>query len=201
LTFDWSSSEAVGLAKEGCTHCLGIGLRRGGRVKEVPCGCVLRKIFRVCYQKFRACALKEKHVGKVRLDPMTGTDGSYCWGMKDEEYMADFCLVSRRSLDDFEYQIFKFHFLLGADWKLCSRRLNIDRGSFFHQLYRIEEKLGRVYRELRPHALYPLDEYFGGTVRRRLPQREVTVVQMPLARPAPMTIKGRALRPPLKKVA
>ncbi len=195
MTFDWSSSEAVALAKEGCTHCLGIGLRRGGRAQDVPCSCVLRHIFRTCYAKFRYCASREKHMGRVRLEPMTGKDGSYCWAMKDEEFMADFCLVSRRALDDLEYKIFRFHFLLGGNWKLCCRRLNMDRGSFFHQLYRIEQKLGRVYRELRPHALFPLDEYFGGTVRKQLPQSYQNVLQMPL--PA----RGRALRPPLRKVA
>ena len=113
MTFDWSSSEAIGLAKEGCTHCLGIGLRRGGRIEEAPCSCVLRHIFRTCYAKFRYCASKEKHMGKVRLEPMTGNDGSYVWAMKDEEFMADFCLVSQRALDDLDYKIFRFHFLCG----------------------------------------------------------------------------------------
>lgn len=79
--------------------------------------------------------------------------------------MADFCLVSRRTLNDYEYTIFKFHFLLGADWKLCCRKLNVDRGTFFHEVYRIQQKLGRVFRELEPHALFPLDEYFNSTAR------------------------------------
>ncbi len=195
MTFDWSSSEAVGLAKEGCTHCLGMGLRRGGRVEKSPCSCVLRQIFRSCYAKFRHCASKEKYMGKVSLEPMKGSEGNFCWGMKDEEYMADFCLVSKRALEEVEYQIFRYHFLLGADWKLCCRRMNMDRGSFFHQLYRIEQKLGRVYRELRPHALFPLDEYFGGTVRKELPESCKNVVRMPLQ------TRGQPLRAPLKKVA
>ena len=80
--------------------------------------------------------------------------------------MADFCLVSRRVLDDEEHRIFRFHFLLGADWRLCCRRLNMDRGNFFHSVYRIEQKLGRAFAELRPYALYPLDEYFGGAIRK-----------------------------------
>ena len=41
----------------------------------------------------------------------------------------------------------------------------MERGSFFHTVYRIEQKLGRVFRELKPYSLYPLDEYFNGTVR------------------------------------
>jgi hypothetical protein len=87
------------------------------------------------------------------------------WGRKDEEYIADFCLVSRRNLEDFEYRLFRYHFLLGADWKLCCRRLGLDRGNFFHAVYRIEQKLGRVFRELEPYSLFPLDEYFHGPSR------------------------------------
>ncbi len=38
----------------------------------------------------------------------------------------------------------------------------MDRGSFFHEVYRIEQKLGKTFRELEPYALFPLDEYFSG---------------------------------------
>ena len=89
--------------------------------------------------------------------------------MKNEEYIADFCLVSRRTLDEAQYRIFRFHYLLGADWKLCCRRLNMDRGTFFHEIYRIEQKLGRTFRELEPYALFPLDEYFNSTPRMHAP--------------------------------
>jgi hypothetical protein len=41
----------------------------------------------------------------------------------------------------------------------------LDRGSFFHIVYRIEEKLGRVYAETQPHALLPRSEYFGGATK------------------------------------
>jgi hypothetical protein len=43
--------------------------------------------------------------------------------------------------------------------------LNIDRGLFFHALYRIQQKLGRTFRELEPHSLFPVDEYFGGCAK------------------------------------
>jgi hypothetical protein len=81
--------------------------------------------------------------------------------------MCDFDLVSRRALSEYEHRIFRYHFLLGADWKLCCRQLKMDRGTFFHAIYKIEEKLGRIFAELRPYALYPLDEYFGVTIRHR----------------------------------
>jgi hypothetical protein len=38
----------------------------------------------------------------------------------------------------------------------------MDRGNFFHAVYRIEQKLGRVFRELEPYALFPVNEYFHG---------------------------------------
>ena len=85
--------------------------------------------------------------------------------------MADFCLVSRRVLSDEDHRLFRFYFLLGADWNLCARQLKMDRGNFFHAIYRIERLLGRAFSELQPYALYPLDEYFGGTVRARGPVR------------------------------
>jgi hypothetical protein len=87
------------------------------------------------------------------------------WGRKDEEYIADFLLTVRRLLSDDEYRIFKFHYLLGADWRLCCARLKMDRGDFFHYVYRLEARLGRAFREVEPYGLYPLDEYFGGATR------------------------------------
>jgi hypothetical protein len=68
-----------------------------------------------------------------------------------------------------EYRIFKYHYLLGADWRLCCRKLNIDRGNFFHAVYKIEQRLGRVFRELKPYALYPLNDYFRGEIRLATP--------------------------------
>jgi hypothetical protein len=84
-------------------------------------------------------------------------------GRKNEEFSADFYLISKRTLTGEEFRIFKYHFLLGADWRLCCRKLKTDRGDFFHSVYRIEQKLGRAFRETRPFALYPIDEYFSGS--------------------------------------
>jgi hypothetical protein len=138
-----------------------------------PCNCVFRAIFRICYARFRKNASKEKYISRVSLEANPGRQRKQTWGMKNEEYMADFCLVSRRILDDAQYQIFRFHFLLGADWHLCCRRLNMDRGTFFHEVYRIEQKLGRAFRELEPYALFPLDEYFGSSKLQRTPRTAV----------------------------
>jgi hypothetical protein len=161
---EWSRSETLALAQQACSHCYGLGLRPGGGV-STPCNCVFRAIFRACYARFRQCASKEKYISRVSLEANPGRQRKSVWGMKNEEYIADFCLISRRTLSEYEYTLFKFHYLLGADWKLCCRKMNLDRGTFFHEAYRIEQKLGRTFRELQPYALFPLDEYFNGSGR------------------------------------
>ena len=162
---EWTRSETLALAQQSCTFCYGLGLRPGRAGTSTPCNCVFRAIFRACYEKFRACVAKEKHMSRASLEGNMGQTRKSVWGLKNEEYTADFCLVSRRSLSLREHRLFRFHYLLGADWKLCCRKLEMDRGSFFHEAYRIEQKLGRVFRELEPHALFPVDEYFNGTGR------------------------------------
>jgi hypothetical protein len=180
---EWTRSETLSLALESCTHCHGLGVlwSRGGESR--PCNCVLRAIFRICYNRFQQCMNKEKYMSRVSLEHNTRTLRRNVWCRKDEEYIADFYLVSKRSLTREEYRIFSAHFLLGADWKLCCRKLNTDRGTFFHLLYRLQAKLGRIYRELRPYGLYPLDEYFGTVVR---------------AEPAPSSAKVVPFRTPLR---
>jgi hypothetical protein len=190
----WERSESIATAKTTCTHCHGEGVRRTSKEGPArPCNCTLRGVFRACYDRFRHCVTKAKYLSKVTLENCSGKDGHRVWSRKDEDYIADFCLVSKRSLNAEEYRIFRFHFLLGADWRLCCRQLNMDRGTFFHSVYRIQQKLGRVYRELKPYALFPLDEYFGGAVMRPLSEDYSNVIRMP----APGS--HQPLRPPLRK--
>ena len=168
----WTRSETLALAQQSCTYCYGLGLRPGRSGVSTPCNCVFRAIFRACYARFRQCTSKEKYVSRVSLESNPGRQRRSVWGLKNEEYIADFCLVSRRTLDENQHKLFKYHFLLGADWKLCCRKLGMDRGEFFHEVYRIEQKLGRTFRELEPFALFPLDEYFNSTVRQK--EKDVT---------------------------
>ena len=162
---DWSTSETLALAKHNCTLCHGSGLRLGRKGVLSPCNCVLRGVFRVCFNRFVKCVSQERHLSRVSLEPHVGKNRPSTWGRKDEEYIADFTLVTRRTLTEEEHKLFRFHFILGADWKLCSRKLEIDRGTFFHSVYRVEQKLGKAFRELQPYALYPLDDYFNGPSR------------------------------------
>ncbi len=159
----WTRSDALVLSAANCTQCRGLGFRH--LKDDAPCNCVLRAIFRACYAHFRYCSGTERSVSHISLDGNRGGQRKTIWSRKNEEFIADFCLVSRRSLNDVEYRLFNYHFLLGADWRLCCAKLRIDRGTFFHEVYRVEQRLGRVFRELQPYGLYPLDEYFGGSTR------------------------------------
>lgn len=159
---NWTRSETLALAQQSCTLCYGLGLCQGRGESTRPCNCVFRTIFRACYARFKQCADKEAYISRVSLEANPGRQRKGVYSRKNEEYLADFVLVSKRVLGEGTpaWRLFKFHFLLGADWKLCCRKLGVDRGEFFHDVYRIQQKLGRAFRELEPHALFPLDEYF-----------------------------------------
>ncbi|MEP7353974.1 MAG: hypothetical protein ABI824_12145 [Acidobacteriota bacterium] len=139
---------------------------------------------------------QERHLSKVSLEPHAGRNRPGGWGRKDEEYIADFTLVARRTLTEEEHRLFRYHFLLGADWKLCSRKLGMDRGNFFHAVYRIEQKLGKTFRELEPYPLFPLDDYFHGPSRIGPPATKASKVDViPLwAGPLRFPTIGRAAK-------
>ncbi|MGH9662685.1 MAG: hypothetical protein ACRD96_29310, partial [Bryobacteraceae bacterium] len=189
---EWDRSETIGLAKDSCTICGGEGMRKSRGRNTAPCNCVFRGVFRACYARFLYCLAKEKYMSKVSFVACRGKDRRMTYERLIEDYIADFCLVSRRTLSDFEHRIFRYHFLLGADWRLCCRQMKIDRGTFFHSVYRLEQKLGRVFREIQPYSLFPLDEYFAG----RIVGRAAPVIAMP-----PVESRIEPVRPPLRKLA
>jgi len=191
---EWTRSETLGLAAAQCAQCRGLGLKPMRSGEDAACRCVYKAIFRACYARFRQCAQKERSLSKVTLEFGPKGGGRVTWGRKDEEYMADFYLVTRRTLTPAEWRVFSYHFLLGADAKLCAKKLKLNRGQFFHALYRIEALLGKVYRELSPYALYPVDEYFAGRTENDWPKPK-KVVEM-----RPGSLHG-LLKVPVKKAA
>jgi hypothetical protein len=180
--------EALCLAQQSCSQCFGLGYRELQLGPSVVCRCVYCAVFRICYKRFRKAVESEpkmsrghsdfsagsKNSGSTRSSAATGPARRRRWGYPNAEYIADFLAIARRELgsDSIGYQVFSYHFLLGADWKVCSLRLGIDRGNFFHEVYRVQTKLGRAFREVQPFALYPLDEYFGSLVNRQPKQPE-----------------------------
>jgi hypothetical protein len=158
----WNRSKTLALASNACCYCQGTGMRLVYRNHYAPCGCVFRAIFRICIGRFRECAINEGFAGSVSWEFCGGSRGFRVYSRKREEYMADFQLIAKRVLTAGEYQIFRYYFLLGADWRLCMRQLKIERGVLFHWIYRIERKLGQAFAETVPYGIYPLDEYFSG---------------------------------------
>ena len=166
---EWTRSETIGLASAACVFCRGLGLRKTPIKEESrPCGCVFRAIFRACFVRYRNCVERAGITSNLTLDHAEGPTGNRFWGRRNEEYIADFELTSRRSLNTDEYEVFKWHFLYGADWKVCIDKIGVDKGTFFHRVYVLQEKLGRVFREMLPYALFPLDEYFSGIARKKV---------------------------------
>lgn len=163
----WNRSQTLALAAHQCAKCHGLGLPGGRETGLNPCNCVLRNVFRICYSQFRQFIENEKYLSRVTLEIHSGPERRGTWGLKEEEFIIDFLNLTRHALDDNEYRIFKYRYLLGADWRLCCRKLGLDRGLFHHEIYRIEQKAGRMFAEVEPYALYPVDEYLNTSTRRQ----------------------------------
>jgi hypothetical protein len=163
--YQWNRSNTIGLASASCCYCEGLGLRLVYKNHSVPCGCVFRSVFRICMNRFRECSVNEGLTGTASWEYWPGgLQGYHFYSRKREEFIADLCLISRRTLQPAEFQLFNLYFLGGAHWKLCATRLKMERGALFHAIYRIERKLGRAFAETEPYGLFPLDEYFGGRI-------------------------------------
>lgn len=165
----WTQGDALALALHECTTCNGGGwLVNQKSPTGKPCRCCYRSIFRACYNRFRKIQEEEKRIGVRQIDAPIGVGSSrYTFGHKKQEFSADFYLISKRNLRPLEWKLFLYHFLLGAEWSLCAPKLAMDRGTFFRTVYQIEERLGRIFKELKPYPLFPIDEYFSPIVKRR----------------------------------
>src|ERR1039458_5568034 len=155
-------SDWVALAKTGCVSCNGTGL-----CDDDMCSCVDRKVFRIVLAKIRTIAVGAHLIRPLALVAASRPYGQQGHGRRNEEFTADVYLTAKRTLTDpIEWDLFRFHYMLGADWRACCPKLgNMDRGTFWHCAYRVEEKLGKMWRELQPFPLYPVDEYFRGATR------------------------------------
>lgn len=142
----WTRSETLAIADCDCTQCHGLGLEHGKLGSIEPCNCVLQAVFRAVFDRFQVCTAKEKSLSRVTLDPQ-GPAGRATWGRKDEEFVADVLLIARRTLNRAEMRLWRLHYVLGADWRLCCQRLDVGRAAFLSAAYRVEQKLGRAFRD------------------------------------------------------
>lgn len=121
------------------------------------CGCVYRAIFRICLARFRD--LSEGH--DLQSPDFT----------KVAEFKADFVLIATRTLTGRDLMVFSRYFLQGLSTPIALRGTGLTSGQFFHRVYDVEEKLGRVFLETEPYSVFPLERYFGRT---RLPRSAAT---------------------------
>ncbi len=193
--------EAVALAQQNCSQCLGLGTCKARKRDEWrACNCVWRAVFRTCYARFRRYASHEGYMAaaNVTRDPGQAKNKPRGTHPLAADFCADFTLIAKRTLreDTLGSQVFRFHFLLGADWRICAKRLGMDRGAFFHEVYRVQQKLGRAYSETEPYALFPCDEYMTAGYRRVTGSTFIDVLNVGTGRRA-----GRPVRAPLRAAA
>jgi hypothetical protein len=72
--------------------------------------------------------------------------------MANEEFIADVHLVAKRTLTLEDFKLFRYHYCLGADVKLCAAPLGIEREACVQRRQAIEARLGQVFRDMRPYA-------------------------------------------------
>lgn len=158
----WTHELVFGLAQVRCAYCHGVGLNRLGR----PCPCVLRAIFRICAKKYLSARDEAGRFSRVTYDLVTRNPAASMrasrktYSFKAVEYVADFDIIARRVLTERQLRILYEHIL--GDWRAreLAPKLGLDRGRFFHEVYRIMANLGRAFAETRPYPLYPVGSYF-----------------------------------------
>lgn len=193
-----------------CEYCYGAGAALGRRTLAI-CKCVFRSAFDQALQRYRqnewkvatglspmARHYQRCHIGEA-MSVIPRMPRS--WSYPTIEYLADFIAIARRALQpasaadtpsarlyNRHWRIFKLHFMQGLDWKLCTRRLGIARGEFFHAVYRVKEICGRAFMLTRPWALFPWDSYFAPTPGDELSERLQPASKMRMPLRAPVTI-------------
>lgn len=122
-------------ALTGCKVCNETGRRYG----KGTCHCVLRRACRIAVGKWRS--VQHRFPGRF----------------KEILFRCDVEIAAAHVLDALHMQVFRLHFLYYQDWRACCLALGLDKGAFFHAVYRIEGRLGR---ELLRRGIFPLEVYF-----------------------------------------
>jgi hypothetical protein len=154
-TESWPRGILLAMSDPRCAECKGLGGEEGR-----PCRCVLRAIFRAVLERLARIYEHEARPMQVRHYSGNKRAPWVSYSRQSEEFAADVHLIARRTLTERQWRVFQWHYMRGWTYRQCCARLKIERGLFFHECYRIEERLGRVFRELRPYRLFPTREYF-----------------------------------------
>jgi hypothetical protein len=180
----------MALSLEGCARCHSPGVYLKDRAKvETPCPCTDRGVFRAVLAAYKHYSISIGLSIRTNLSQFStqhSRQGRRADGRRVEEWCADVWLTSKRNLTPHQWQILRRHHIRGEDWT----RFGISKGQLFHEKYCLEQKLGRVFRELQPFALYPIQEYFSDSTR------SLGADVRPFI-PAPRRVNGVPLCPPL----
>ena len=125
------------------------------------CDCVWRAIFCRALSSYRRLDSSLHPVRRV-------TKRGVAYSFPAQEYRADFELICLKlfTKNSMRWHVVRLHFLNQVPCKPCIAALEstlkrrVDRGEFFHEVYRAEAKCGRALFQVRPYPLYPIDEYF-----------------------------------------
>lgn len=154
---EWNAQSAGLLARMDCSLCRGSGL---SPASGVPCGCVCRRVFRICYRRFRACAGADSFARLVTFDEFArGVDRHLMWLRRNEDYCADFQSAGRRALAPELFRVFRFYHLLGAAPALVARRIGVAHTGLYRMIAEVEEAVGRELALMQPYSLYPPHAY------------------------------------------
>lgn len=163
----WDRGMVIGIAKASCVFCHGYGLKPIIGNNWSPCECVYRKVFRICLAKFHSMKHRTFYSG-VDWSRIGSKSIKRCYGRRCEEFSADFYVVAKRELSDFDWRLFKLHMIGERNSTECVPVLGCNKTFFYKAVYRIEEQMGKVYAELQPYRLFPLSEYFSSCEPREL---------------------------------
>ena len=169
--------DGLPMAENGCAYCYGLGALSMYKPTARLCKCVHRNTFTACLAHYHAIEDKAGSwdLANPRIEVSSGNGGSgFAYAIPMLEYRADFEGTCRKALAGrcTELAVFEAYHLAGDDYKsatVSSARktgIALNRGMFFHAVYRIEEICGAALRSTRPHALFPLDSYYSARVVR-----------------------------------
>lgn len=134
------------LADERCTACAGFGRRIAKRSTHEYCGCVLKRVSRIVLDRLRTHEQAPPHWNFHR------------W-TRDAEFAADVLLTAKRTLDEKQLIIYRSYLLDERPWFEVEPKTKLGRGNFFHEVYRVEERLGRAFLD---SPVFPPQAYFSG---------------------------------------
>ena len=161
-----SGVNPVALSKPSCRRCAGLGAirtRRGYRT----CVCVLRRVFHACLTSYHHCEASMGSAGAVQYERVGHAQGrcAIVASFKRAEYAADFILLARRVLAHrpVELAVFEAYHVDGLEWRVAVPRVNrilhpprpLNRGSFFHAVYRAESLIAAAIVASQPYSLFP----------------------------------------------